>query len=437
MTTTEIPTHEHTLHEPTFEQRQALDVARVGFMSACPFYAHMFYSICREVLTLGVPTAATDGRHIFINPEYVASLKPAERIFVYAHEMKHVVDRHPQRMAHYAREGKLGGLDWDQHLFNQAADYCINAELQAEGVGMMNPSWLWDAQTSPEDLTEDTYARHFKAKPPQPQGSKPKPAPGKTLAGSGHGPRGVPGDKQADSQGGGFDSLMAPPVSPVTGKADLPDDGEFKEAVARAATAAKAMGKLPGSLQRKIDTILEPQVDWREHVRMVMTGHIGARRETWDKLNRRRLVLNPMVCMPGRRGYGAELVAVVVDNSGSITEAELRAYFSEVAGILADVRPREVVLIWCDAAVRQVDRASSLDEMEHIRVKGSPGGGGTDFNPPFDYLEREGVRPETLIYCTDMHGRFPVQAPGYPVVWAATTSVVAPFGDTVHVKVAA
>jgi predicted metal-dependent peptidase len=104
-----------------------------------------------------------------------------------------------------------------------------------------------------------------------------------------------------------------------------------------------------------------------------------------------------------------------------------------VGGVIADVRPRRVILIHCDAKVQQVDEASSLDELAHLRVKGSPGGGGTSFIPPFEYLREQGIRPETLIYLTDLMGTFP-EDPGYPVVWAATTDADVPFGEVVRIK---
>lgn len=125
----------------------------------------------------------------------------------------------------------------------------------------------------------------------------------------------------------------------------------------------------------------------------------------------------------------------MIDNSGSISERVLSAFFAEVGGVLADVRPRKVVLIWCDAEVRQVDEARSLDELADIRVKGSPGGGGTDFNPPFEYLATEDIVPDTLVYVTDLMGSFPEAPPGYSVVWCASTDLTPPFGDVVRIKV--
>lgn len=427
---------------PTYEEKTALEVARIGFMAACPFYAHLFYSITKEVITKDVPTAATDGKNIFLNPTYMASLKPGEAVFVYAHEMSHIIAHHCQRMKHYGREKTLGGKKFDPATWNKVTDYVINAQLMDEGVGMMNSSWLYDPGTSPDELPEAVYQRHYKKPPPPapgagPQGQgkgQPGSSQGQTYGGSGKAPRGSKGDKAADAQGGSFDSLLEPAVDPVTGKEDLPDEAEFREAIARAISAAKAIGTVPGRIQRLVDEILEPKVDWREHVRMILTGHVGSRHETWNKPNRRRLVTNPIIILPGRRGHGAETVVVAVDNSGSISEKELSAAFAEISGVMADVKPKRVVLIWCDAQIQQVDEAQSLDELAEIRVKGAPGGGGTNFNPPFEWCRDHDVQPCTFIYITDGYGDFPRVKPAYPVVWAMTTTKDAPWGDVVRIE---
>jgi predicted metal-dependent peptidase len=241
-------------------------------------------------------------------------------------------------------------------------------------------------------------------------------------------------DKQAEARGGAFDEILPPPVDPVTGEVDLPEEHEFQEAVARAAAVAKAIGKLPASIQRLVDEILTPQVDWRDHIRLLVTGKIGARGETWKRPNRRRLVLNPIMILPGKRGYGCEMVVVGVDTSGSIGDRELAVFLAEVSGILSDVKPRRIVVIGCDADVSQVDEVTSLDEFEGLRAKGIKGGGGTDFRPVFDYVAEHQLRPEALIYCTDLLGVFPAEAPVYPVVWAATTDVNVPWGEVVRIK---
>jgi hypothetical protein len=455
---------------PTAEQNTRLETVRSAFMTACPFYAHFFYSTMREVFTLDIPTAATDGRHLIVNPEYISGLKVQEGVFAYAHETDHAVCRDPQRMKAYTKANEVPAspnpTPWDQMQFNVAADYVRNALLIETGVGLCNPEWCFAPDVTGDELIEDVYARKYQQPIEQTdgwpgigrkgQGQKPGKQPGggggspddpsgrdqgqipkpSTYGESGRGPRGGKPDPQAAANNGRFDELLPPPIDPVTGKEDLPDEMEFKEAVARAAAAAKAMGKLPSQLKKRVDELLEPQVNWRDHLRMVVTGRIGARHETWDRPNRRRLVLNPMVVMPGKRGYGANLVVVALDTSGSIygSPKALEAFFSEVAGILADVKPRRVILIECDASIGRVSEAGTLDELDYSRKQGVTGGGGTSFIPPFEYLAKEQLRPDTLVYLTDLVGQFP-DKPDYPVVWCTILDGPVPFGDKVFVDV--
>lgn len=442
---------------PTADQQYKLEVIRIGFMASCPFFSHYFYSMCQEYFTTDIPTAATDGRRIYINPAYIATLKPAEGVFVYAHEMYHAIMQHPQRMKAYKAAGKLGAHDYDQHFANQCADYCINADLVEGGIGMINSSWLWAPDVKGSDVWEEIYARKFpKRRPPQGgqgqgqsgpgngpgqgQDGAQAPEPGETWGKAGKSTRGARTDAKADANGGGFDQVLEPYVDPTTGAEDLPSEAEFKEAIAKAAAAAKAMGKLPGNLARIIDEILNPQVDWKDHIRLLMTGKIGNKAETWDRPNRRFAALgalspNPFPVLPGRRGFGAETVAVGIDTSGSVGPNELAAFLAEVGGILNDVRPKRIIVIGCDARVTQVEDVRNLDDLGELRAKGVKGGGGTSFVPVFEYLEKENVIPESLIYLTDMYGAFPKEAPRYPVIWAATTDKDAPWGDVVRIKV--
>jgi predicted metal-dependent peptidase len=433
-------------------------------MVECPFYANLYHSLCKLVLTMDVGTCATDGRRIIVNPDYFAGLTKPEQVFVLAHEMAHLVGKHPQRFKQHTAAGHIRGKPVDKNFANVCADYVINADLVATGVGQCNPTWLLHPGVKGDELWEEVYERLWQDSPRQPP---PNPQPGQPcpegVPGPGSAPSQVSGgggqtnqtnqpthqakdnnsgrkhfgkpDLKAEANGGSFDEVLEPVPDPVTGEVDLPDENEFKEAVARAAAVAKAIGKLPGNLQRIVDEILAPQVDWRDHIRLLVTGKIGSRGETWKRPNRRRLALNPIVLLPGRNSYGCETVVVAVDTSGSISEAELAAYMAEIGGILADVKPRRIVVIGCDSRVTQVDELYSVDELEAVRQTGIKGGGGTRFEPVFDHVLEHDLRPETLIYCTDLRGSFPGEAPAYPVVWAATTDAEVPFGDVVRLTV--
>jgi predicted metal-dependent peptidase len=452
----------------TSEQKRKLEIAQIGLMVDCPFYADIFANIGKGyVITREVGTLATDGRQIIINPDYFDGLTKPEQVFVLAHEIDHIVGRHPTRFKSYRLAGTIKGKPVDLHFANVCADYVINANLVATGIGSCKPDWLLHPSVKGDELWEDVYERLWQDAPTQPP---PNPQPGRPC------PEGVPGpspgtgssekppetadatqpksghvtrrakdnnsgrkqygkpDPKAEANAGAFDEVFDPPVDPVTGDVDLPDENEFREAIARAASVAKAVGKLPGNIQRMVDEILAPQISWRDQIRLTMTGLIGSRGESWRRPNRRRLALNPIVMLPGRAGYGCETVVVAVDTSGSVSQQELDAYMGEVGGILADVKPRRIIVIGCDAQVTQVDEVRSLDEFDGVRAKGIKGGGGTSFRPVFEYVEQEELRPEALIYCTDLQGAFP-EEPAYPVVWCATTNDPVPFGDVVRLTV--
>lgn len=421
----------------TAQQDYDLKVTNVKFMETCPFYAYMYHAVGELVPTPDIPTAATDGKHIFINPDYYFAHKPSERVFILAHEMDHLVKRHAQRFQTYYERKELRGLPWDQDWGNRCADWVINAGLVDAKIGSCNPDWLYDPSIRADELWEDVYERTYQHAPPV--GGR---TGGATFRGSGGGVRGQkgevngPGGDHVKAQGGTFDVVLDPPKDPITGMEDLPDEGEFLEAIARAYAAAKAMGTLPGHLKRFVDELLAPQVNWRDHIRMLVSGKIGSRHETWSRPNRRRLVTQPLVIIPGKRGYGAERVVIGVDTSGSVTPDELTAFFSEISGVLKDCRPREIVVIGCDAHVDEDDVhvVSNMDELDQTRLKGLGGGGGTSFVPVFDYVAEHDLRPECLIYCTDMMGRFPADKPAYDVIWCATTDHTAPFGEHVRIK---
>lgn len=404
---------------------RAMKEARMGFMAVCPFLSHLYFAETKEVWTLDVNTAATDGRRIAVNPEFLAKLRPAERIFVLAHEVDHVLCRHPQRFKHYAETTGPDGEPFDWQLANQAADYTINARLTAAQVGKAPAKVLLRPDITGDMLWEDVYKLLKQEQKKQ-------------------GGKGQPGqeDGQGEGQGDGWghdgsSDVIAPSTDPSTGRDDVMSDMAHKEAVAQARAHAKGVGKMPAGYDKIVDELLEQQVPWAEHVRLTMAGRLGRDQETWSKVDRRRLALNPMIVMPGRRGYGCDTLVVGLDTSGSIyaDPKSLAVFFAEMGGIIADLRPRRLIVIQCDAAIHQVDDVRSLDEVQALRQSGVKGGGGTDMTLIEKWVEENNVRPDMLVIMTDGYTPFSPVAPAFPMLWCMTTDVTAPYGDHVRVKI--
>jgi len=94
---------------------------------------------------------------------------------------------------------------------------------------------------------------------------------------------------------------------------------------------------------------------------------------------------------------------------------------------LPESGPRLAHVLYFDPAVQKVETYQAGQPVSLSPV----GGGGTDFRPCFDWLEAQGIVPQTLVFLTDLCGRFPGEAPSYPVIWASTESRKAPFGQVV------
>lgn len=72
-------------------------------------------------------TAATDGKNIYVDPKYFASLTNEERMFLIAHEIMHIKFMHMYRLK--TKDGEKRDLE----LWNIATDAIINANLQRDG----------------------------------------------------------------------------------------------------------------------------------------------------------------------------------------------------------------------------------------------------------------------------------------------------------------
>lgn len=72
-------------------------------------------------------TAATDGKNIYFDPDFLASLSDDEKTFLIAHELMHVKFEHMYRMM------DKNGQKRDPMLWNIATDAIINANLERDG----------------------------------------------------------------------------------------------------------------------------------------------------------------------------------------------------------------------------------------------------------------------------------------------------------------
>lgn len=353
--------------------------ARTGLVLDQPFYGMLALRL-QLVETDKVPTAAVDGKHIFYNPEFVAKQSPEETKTLLGHEVMHCV------FEHIGRRGNRESRRW-----NQAGDFVINDILVDSGF---TPIKNWLHNKAYAGMTTDHV---YEMLPPN----------------DGDGTGGA-GDPLDDCQDGAPDDAVLNNV-------------DWKIATVQAAAAAKAMGKLPGKLARFVDELTSPKVDWRAMLQRFIT-ETSKNDYSWTRPNKRFLAQG--FVLPTLHSETMGEIVVAIDTSGSIDQATLNAFGSEIKAIVQATRPSKTIVIYCDSEINHVDEFGPNDDLQ-FKLHG---GGGTAFAPPFQHVAENNITPVCLVYLTDGYGSFP-SAPDYPVLWCCTTDVVAPFGETVPIEI--
>jgi predicted metal-dependent peptidase len=335
-----------------------------------------------------VPTAATNGKRVLFNEEFCNGLSDEELKFLVAHECMHPM------LEHNFRRGERDAYKW-----NQAADYVINKLLTDEGIGKMPEQGLLD----------DTIYKNgggtsdgiFNLLPDTPED------------GQGNGGSGQPLDSCEDGQGSPAEVSQ--------------QQAEWKVKVAQAAQSAKMMGKMSAGLERLVDEILKPKVDWRDVLQRFVVKCRSDQR-SWARPNRR--FLSQGLYLPSVSGESLGEIAFAVDCSGSIDQDEINQFASEISTVWQDQRPTKVHVIYFDSEVSHYDEFEQEDEP----VVKPHGGGGTAFSPVFKYMMEHGIEPVACIFLTDLCCDDFGDAPDYPVLWVSTHDDKAPFGEVVMME---
>jgi predicted metal-dependent peptidase len=167
--------------------------------------AWAYYSVlmhCDIIWTDKVGTAGTDG--VRISPEFFLSLPTdGQRAFLLAHEVGHIVLKHPARGKFYTDRGfhSLVGADkvpFSHPLYNQAADYVINADLLAHGMEPI-PEGMFSDKYGRDDLADTVYLDLLDEQAE----NEPEPDAGDDESGEGES---GDGDESEDSDSDGEDS---------------------------------------------------------------------------------------------------------------------------------------------------------------------------------------------------------------------------------------
>jgi predicted metal-dependent peptidase len=393
--------------------------ARTTLLLDHPFFGTLLFRLGGKA-SRSVATMATDGVSLFYNPEFVDTLNAAELAGVLAHEVMHPA------LQHHTRRGDRNSTRW-----NMACDYAINPMLLEAGLTLPKDVLIDDrfrgmsAERIYNLIEEDEKQERSSSQPEN------QPANGSSGPEDGSLQNDEAGNEpHAPSTPGGVGQVLDAPEPGAESDPSVAEQArEWQIAVEQAETVAKVAGKLPGGAVRAVEASQAAKVDWRELLRRAWSDTIPAD-YSWIRPSLRHVWAG--LYLPGVTSEGVGEIAIAVDCSGSVSARQLGLFEAEIQSILAGQRPRLVRVLYFDAVIQKVETYQAGQPISLSPV----GGGGTDFRPCFEWLGEQGIVPQTLVFLTDLFGRFPSEVPPYPVIWASTEARRAPFGEVVPMEAA-
>jgi predicted metal-dependent peptidase len=362
-----------------------------GFLGALMCYLNFMW-------VEDIDTAATDGVNFYWNPHFFLQLTADTRKTVLMHELWHVA------FLHMLRKG-----DRDHLTFNWACDIVINNMLENEGYSFEGIESCWKDQSFGQQSAEEIYDQ-ICAKKLHPPCNNPFGATGKGTVT----PDGKP-LPQCDMQ--------------------APSNGQQQQAINNVIQAAHSArmtgqaGSIPGEVEKTLKTFLAPIIPWETALHRFFQDLIE-HDFSWQVRDRR---YND-VYLPGEIEDQGRLEHLIyyLDVSGSVSDAQVIRFNSEVKFIKDTYQPRKLTLVQFDTRITWEKTFLEEDPFDELVVIGR---GGTHLGPVRDHMIQN--KPTAAIIFSDLQcvpmQKLPIKV---PTIWVAIAnrSASVPFGDIIHIK---
>ena len=365
----------------------------------CVFFgALMLFAEVRD--TKKIPTAATDGLVLYFNEDFLFSLSSSEQNALMLHEVLHMALLHVSR-----RESR------DPHIWNIAADIVVNDLIQRNTNFKLPKGAIIDNQFRDksveyiyEKLLKDESFKSYKL----------------AIADIATQIEGERSNAVVDTEIANVDEI----------------EGYWKDKLEilknnYSGDGSDTQGSLPGGISQEINSILEPEVDWRH----ALWKFVGKTPADFDDIDRRFIYKG--LYLEGLLTESIEL-SVCIDTSGSISGALLDQFIGELQGILRSYPHVQCNLYWADTEVYGPYELSKIEDLPSAL-----GFGGTSFVPFFNKVKKDSIQDfmsnnRVSIYFTDGYGDFPDHIPNDPVMWLVSKDGLEtnqfPFGEVIRIS---
>jgi len=361
--------------EPTDAPVKAFDLNKhmARLLMREPFFAGLSRRVDKRAST-DIPTAGvrvnpdTAQFELLYNPEFFASLSDTHKLGILKHEFYHLI------FEHVTNRKPADGL---KRIDNIAMDLAINSHIANELPSDANPGPVIGKE--PMKACIPGEGKLFKDLPPFKsyewylEALKKMQEDQEKEDGDGDGEGGDPfGDTDSLDSHEGFGE--ADGTTQEIAKERLKES--LKKA-AEEAEKARNWGTVSSSMRQDIMSRIASKVDWRKVLRyFVKTSQRSDKRSTPRRLNKRYPRIHP-----GKRVRRHAKIAISIDQSGSVDDTMLAAFFSEL-NKLAEIA--EFTVVPFDTVVAEdkvyVWKKGKTQKTERVMR------GGTCFNAPTKYV---------------------------------------------------
>jgi len=365
---------------------ERLTKSRVNLMLDFPFFGVLALGLKLEEDD-SVGTAGTDGKKLYYNTEFINSLTDAELNWVIIHEILHPV------LGHIWRKGDRLHRAW-----NIACDFALH-DVMMEYLEA-NPNKK-NKLSMPEGCLYSEEYKGMSAEEIYDTFDIKKISLLDTL-------------DNHDMWGESLDKEMVE---------------EWTKKIVEASIASKDSGNFPAGLKRVIDKLVNPKKDWRtllhEFVEMEVTDY------SFSPPDRRFSDYDFFMPDFNEEDETIKNIIFLVDTSGSLGNAELAEFYSELMGAVRQFSRLEGKIGFFDHICYGLTDFVDVKSLMEIKPKG---GGGTSFINALSYVRDNTELDEVagIIIFTDGFAEFPEESitRGVPTLWVISkgSKVQPPWG---------
>jgi len=320
------------------------------------------------------------------NPEFFDSLPEEQVRGVLKHEFYHLIFDH-------VTSRKPEGVN--PKLWNICADLAINSHL----VGELPDNCCMPGVAPFEDLPKGKSAEWYLANMPEKdegEGEGGEGEPGEGQPGDGEPSDGSGDPGNFDDHSGWSESGDSPEQEAANQMAKERLKNAMKEAANEASQSAKGWGTMSAGVKEEIIKRLETKVDWRKVLRyFIKTSQRASRRSSVKRINKRYAYIHP-----GKKVLRQAKIAIAIDQSGSVCDEMLSAFFGELNKL---AKLAEFTVIPFDTQVDEskvyVWKKGQNKATERVLC------GGTCFDAPTQYVNSQNF--DGVIILTDMEAPKP------------------------------